>query len=40
MHYAFDKQDEILQHWVRGLGCHHLPSDEIKNVPIENPEIF
>ena len=40
MHYAFDKQDEILQHWVRGLGCHHLPYEAIKKLPIENTVSF
>lgn len=40
MHYVFDKNDEILQHWIRGLGCHYLPYDTIKKLPIDNTISF
>ena len=40
MHYVFDKQDEILQHWVRGLGCLYLPYESISKLPIENTVSF
>jgi len=32
MHYYFDGQDEILQHWTRGLGAHYLPFEAIKKL--------
>ncbi len=40
MHYYFDGQDEILQHWNRGLGAHYLPWENIKSTPIENTVSF
>jgi len=40
MHYVFDKQDEILQHWVRGLGCLYLPYEAIQKTPIDNTISF
>ena len=35
MHYYFDGQDEILQHWTRGLGAHYLPFEAIKKTTLE-----
>ena len=40
MHYVFDKQDEILQHWVRGLGCLYPPYEAIQKTPIDNTISF
>jgi len=40
MHYYFDGQDEILQHWNRGLGSHFLPYEAIKRTPLDNTVSF
>ena len=40
MHYYFDGQDEILQHWNRGLGSHFLPYEAIKKTSLDNTVSF
>ena len=40
MHYYFDGQDEILQHWTRGLGAHYLPFEAIKKTTLDNTVSF
>ena len=40
MHYYFDGEDQILQHWNAGLGSHYLPYEDIKKTPLENTVSF
>ena len=40
MHYYFDGEDEILQHWNRGLGSHYLPYEAIKKASIDDTVSF
>jgi len=40
MHYYFDGEDQILQHWNQGLGSHYLPYEEIKKTSLDNTVSF
>lgn len=40
MHYAFDTSDEILRHWIQGLGCRILPWEDIQKLPTEHTVSF
>jgi len=40
MHYYFDGEDQILQHWNQGLGSHYLPYEAIKKTSLDNTVSF